>query len=316
MFSKLRNKLILINLGITSVVIISAFTAIYLFSTRTAENRPMGPENVQITVDDNGGEEKYSESVRNFIIFSMREERKSAASTLLTTLVISGIALEIVVALISYFLAEQAIRPVRKGYEAQRIFIANASHEIKTPLAAIAANLEAADIHGNRFIDNVEYETAKLTALNSELLSLARTDLVTEVTAEETNLTEIIQRAAESFKPRMNGKKFKTEIELPKKVKVNVADFEQILSILLDNAVKYSDKLVELSVKGRTLVVRNDGKKIARSEITQVFDRFYQADKSAEGVGLGLSIAKSLAERNHWKLSATSEEMTIFRLDF
>ena len=185
MFRKLRNKLIFINLGITSLVVVIVFTVIYISSTRIADNRPPMP---------NDRREEFSEDVENFVEKSIAAERQTAARDLLITLIISGVAIEIMVAFISYFLADEAIKPVREAYEAQKVFIANASHEIKTPLAAISANLEAADIKNNRWISNVEKETAKLTALNGELLTLARTDLVNTVNLEEVDLGAVLNR--------------------------------------------------------------------------------------------------------------------------
>ena len=127
---------------------------------------------------------------------------------------------------------------MREAYEAQKVFIANASHEIKTPLAAISANLEAADIKGNKWISNVEIETAKLTNLNNELLKLARTDLMESGATEEVELVALTNRVLDRFEPRLGGKKLVRKINLSGKVKINISDFEQILSILMDNAVK------------------------------------------------------------------------------
>ena len=92
----------------------------------------------------------------------------------------------------------------------------------------------------------------------------------------------------------------------------------QILTILFDNAVKYCDKAIELNVKSRSISVKNDGATIPSEDLPHIFERFYQSDKSSEGVGLGLAIAQSLAEKNHWKLSASSSEKTgtIFTLEF
>lgn len=307
MFKKLRNRLIFINLGITSLIIFVIFTSIYIISTRSANQRSPIPENSLV----------YSGEVEEFIEDMIKGEKDAAARDLLIMLVVSGVAIEILVAFISYYLAEEAIKPVREAYEAQKVFIANASHEIKTPLAAIAANLEAADIKGNKWISNVEKETAKLTELNGELLSLARTDLVTDVSTEEVNLSELIEKSLESSKPRMANIDFTKKINDVGKIKINVVDFTQILGILVDNAIKYSDKQINLSLDNHELVVENDGKAISEKDLPHIFERFYQADKSSEGVGLGLSIAKNLAERNGWDLSAESSNgKTKFVLNF
>lgn len=299
MFRKLRNKLIFINLGITSLVVVIVFTVIYISSTRIADNRPPMP---------NDRREEFSEDVENFVEKSIAAERQTAARDLLITLIISGVAIEIMVAFISYFLADEAIKPVREAYEAQKVFIANASHEIKTPLAAISANLEAADIKNNRWISNVEKETAKLTALNGELLTLARTDLVNTVNLEEVDLGAVLNREIKTFEPRLNGIDFEKYIATGEKIKINVADLVQVFNILLDNAIKYCDKKISVNLAGRELVVKNDGTVISEKDLAHIFDRFYQADKSVEGVGLGLSIAKTLADRNNWKISVKSSD--------
>lgn len=304
MFRKLRNRLILINFGISSVVILITFTAIYIISTRSADMRP---PMMSVSID--------SEASKLFDAW-IQSEREAAARNLLISLIVSGIGIELAVVFISYYLAEEAIKPVREAYESQKVFIANASHEIKTPLAAISANLEAADIKNNHWIDNVAMETEKLTALNSELLTLARTDLVNTVTSEEVNVKELVEKQLKSFEPRMNDIKFRKELNVSDKVKVNTSDFSQLLGILMDNAIKYSDKKITLTLEDHVLKVTNDGATISKDALPHVFDRFYQADKNSEGVGLGLSIAKSLADRNHWNLSVKSNSNTTFTLNF
>lgn len=316
MFRRLRNKLILINLGITSVVIAVVFTAIYMLSTRAAKERPPLPERVDSLIVEENGEE-YTTEMKQIITYTVREEKQAAARDLLVALVVSGFAIELAVFFVSYFLAEAAVRPVREAYEAQKVFIANASHEIKTPLAAIAANLEAADIKGNRWLKNVEAETARLAALNTELLTLARTDLVQGVTTEDTDMKELVKRVLDPLEPRLLGLHFVKKITVEKKLKINAGDLAQIMNILLDNAIKYSAHEIKLTVSVHELVVSNDGKTIDEESLLRVFDRFYQVDKTSEGVGLGLSIAKSLAERNGWQLTAESDGgMTRFKLNY
>lgn len=308
MFQSLRNRLILINLGITSLVIVIVFTFIYVFATNSAEKRPLMEEQ---------SFELFSEDIERAVRLSLENEKQAAARNLLWSLIASGLAIEIVVALVSYFLAEEAIKPVREAYDAQKIFIANASHEIKTPLAAISANLEAADIHDNKWIGNIEKETVKLTTLNNELLSLARTDLVEQSRAEEVDLAKLINETISELTPRLKNRTFQKKILLPPKVTINREDFLQILNILLDNAIKYSDEKIMLSCEEGKLTVQNDGVTISEKDLSHVFERFYQADKTAEGVGLGLSIAKAKAERNDWDLSAESgKKYTKFILKF
>ena len=308
MFRKLRNKLIWINLGVTTVVIVTAFAAIYFFATGAAEKRPSIPEQQMMV---------FSEGFEDTINVTIRKERQAAANDLLLMLVVSGVAIELIVAGVSFYLAEESIKPVRDAYEAQKVFIANASHEIKTPLAAIEANLEAADIHDNKWLKNVEKETEKLTALNNELLTLARTDLMEKTTLDEVDMKKTTSEVIESFESRFDKVDFVSKLSARGKVKMPAEDYKQILSILLDNAIKYSDKTIRLELANNELKVSNDGAIIAEKDLPHVFERFYQADKSAEGVGLGLSIAKSIAMRNGWDLVATADDkMTHFVLKY
>lgn len=307
MFKKLRNKLILINVGITTAILVTVFSTIYIIYTNSANNRPPMP-NDNFTF--------YSDDVENFIELTIRNEKKTAANELLVMLIVSGVVIEIAVAVVSYYLAEEAIKPVRNAYHSQKVFIANASHEIKTPLAAISANLEAADLHNNKWITNIEHETAKLTTLNNELLTLARTDLATTTSVAETNLKAIVQKELKSLEPRLAKTKIKLTTDLSDvTAKINSADFIQLFNILLDNAIKYSDRTITITLTEHTLIVSNDGTTIKAKDLPHIFDRFYQVDKSSDGVGLGLSIAKSLANRNHWQLVATShDKKTTFTL--
>lgn len=307
MFKKLRNKLVLINMGVTSVVIVVVFVSIYNIYTYSANKRPPIEDSSFIG---------FSEEINRFVEITIKNEKQNAARDLLIILISSGVVIEIVVFLISYYMAEQSIKPIKEAYESQKVFIANASHEIKTPLAAISANLEAADIHGNKWISNVEKETEKLTNLNNQLLTLARTDLMTNNNSKESELKVAAMRTIESFEPRLKDKDFKWKIDIPENLKIKADDFSQILGILLDNAIKYSDKKIRLAIDSHTLSIANDGAKIAPKDLEHVFDRFYQADKSADGVGLGLSIAKSLADRNGWELTASSEKNTTFKLNY
>lgn len=290
-------------MGITSVVLLIAFTSIYVVSVRSASSRP-SPQSMG-----------YASEIEEFIDAKIREERAAAARDLLFSLLISGALIEGAVAVISYLVAEEAIKPIKEAYDAQKVFIANASHEIKTPLAAISANLEAADIKNNQWINNVEKETEKLTALNKGLLDLAKTDLVTETTTEEVQAEKLIEESLKSFAPRMQKIKLEKKITA-KKMQINRDDFLQIFSILMDNAIKYSDKTIIVKLSEKELVVSNDGKKIKKKDLPHVFERFYQGDKGADGVGLGLAIAKVAAGRNHWELLAKSNKMTSFILKF
>lgn len=303
MFRRLRNHLIVFNLFVSTVILVISFTAIYMVvSNATAERARLTASN-----------DLYPTTFLQTLDERMRLEREAALDSLLSTLIVTGLLMEAAVAIFSYVWTQEAIRPVKQAYDSQRTFIANASHEIKTPLAAIETNLEAADIKDNRWIDNVRTETRALAALNQDLLTLTRIDSVPAPASETFALRAAVDQVIAPFAPRLQHRTLR--LDLPDlNLTAPKADFTQLLTILIDNAIKYSRHKIWVRYRDGVLSVENDGATIPADALPHLFERFYQGDKSREGVGLGLAIARSLAERNHWQLTVTSDHTTIFSL--
>ena len=301
MFKKLRNKFILTNLATTALVLIMAFSIIYTIVAASAHQRPP----IQ-----HGGQ-NYSEDAVDYFNDRLQEEREASLKTLLISLIITGVGVEIIVFFVSLYLAELSIKPVKTAYKAQKEFIANASHEIKTPLAVIQANLEAADIQNNHWIDNIAVKTEELAALNNELLTLARIEAGTlEKKLEKVNLKDFIRETVMPLTPQIENKKASLKLRTKDLKKpeqtVNKPALRQLLNILLDNAIKYCDKSIIITIEDSKITVKNDGATIKKDQLEHIFDRFYQTDKTKNGVGLGLAIAKQLAETNGWDLKVDS----------
>ena len=317
MFRKLRNHFVVINLVTTSLILVAAFSSVYFIAKNSSMSHKSAPINTSIEFLNEDGD---SVSFRQIMEERIVADREAGLSSLLFTLIITGLAVEIIVAIFSYFFAEQAIKPVKTAYETQKIFIANASHEIKTPVAAIKANLEAADLSDtNHWIKNIELEADKIETLNLALLRLAKTDTIQEtLTVEEFDLSRVGHAIVNSFKPRIQQKGVELKVDITsKKIKLNKEDFKEIFSILLDNAIKYCDKTIDIKIDSKKLVITNDGAAIPQDKLTHIFDRFYQVDKSSSGSGLGLAIADSLAKRNNWSLEASStSKNTTFELKY
>ena len=302
MFKKLRNRLIIINVTITTIVLLFAFATIYLVTQNSSKKRPMPP-------NDPG----FSATEMHKIDERVNKDRRAALEELLWVLIVIGLVVEAAVIIISYHFAEIAIQPVQKSYENQKVFIANASHEIKTPLAAISANLEAAEIHNNHWIDNTTKEVQKLSRLNQELLALARAESNKDATQtkELIRVDDIIREVVATFEAQIKTKGLQVKYNLDKKspkMSLNSKDLQQVLTILVENATKYSKKNITITYADQELKIENDGASISGEQLAQVFERFYQVDKSSEGSGLGLAIAKAVAENNGWDLSASSEK--------
>lgn len=314
MFKKLKRRFITNTVVASTAVMIIAFSTIYIiaYSTTMGGARPKR--------DPFRGNDVPAD-VSAIFEEQLKTEREQHLSSLLLSLIITGVSLEIIIVVLSILYAESSIKPVRDAYNAQKNFIANASHEIKTPLAVIQANLEAADIQGNTWIDNVAKKTEELAALNNQLLSLARMEAHSdEVKLEKIDLVETVKDVANCYLPKLSAKNAKLKINVEKEYcerTLNLAEFKQLLNILIDNAVKYCDKKIIISISEKSVVVKNDGATIPAENLPHIFDRFYQTDKTKSGVGLGLAIGKTIAEHNKWYLAASSDKRsTSFTITF
>ena len=241
---------------------------------------------------------------------------------LIIALLIVGIAALLIAFLISLYSANRSIKPVEESYNKQKQFVADASHELKTPLTTINTNVDVllnsgADAEEKKWLTYIKDETERMTKLTNDLLYLARLD------HDENNI--IMNRvsfsdAVESVSLTMEAVIFEKNIKLNCSAEPDVyvlsssERLKQLVMILLDNAVKYTPKGGVIDIKltsSGTLTVRNSGEGISDDDIKHIFERFYRADKSrargSGGYGLGLAIAKSIAEASKGTISAQSK---------
>ena len=301
MFKNLRNQIVLSIVAISSVIILISFTSIFMIMSMTIRAR-----------------EDIALRSRDTCIEEIIRERNSHVTRLGVTLLSVGVILELLIFAVSSIIAEQLVKPVQEAYEQQREFIANASHELKTPIAAIRANFEALDVEEEPWTDNIDLELDKAQNLVRDLLLLARMDgRVEKAPKKRCDLSEIVKKHVKAIEVRLDGKKLKTDIAEDVVATLVQDDFVQILSILLDNAAKYAKSWALVELKNNYVKVENDGKEIPAAKMEHIFERFYQVDKTATGVGLGLSIAKSAADHNGWEIIADSnKKSTSFTLYF
>lgn len=308
MFKKLRNYFILTNMLTTTAILVIAFVSI--FAIATFDNRremPHAPREFQ-----------ESDEIRDAFIKEIKRERADQRTRLALTLVMVGISVEILVFVVSYMMAEKSVKPVEEAYEKQREFIANASHELKTPIASVQANFEALGATEQPWVDNIEKELNRASNLVGDLLTLARTDgRAVEAAKKDINVAKVVRERAKLIEARLDGKMLNIVAEEKEIAHINEADFTQVLDILLDNAVKYSKKNIQISLFSHLLAVKNDGKTIPPEKLNKIFERFYQVDKTSAGSGLGLAIAKAVADQNKWKIWAESDKTgTKFSVSF
>ncbi|QCJ41036.1 GHKL domain-containing protein [Bacillus sp. S3] len=233
-----------------------------------------------------------------------------------------GIAL-----IISVKMSERAMIPISSAFKRQREFVGDASHELRTPLSVLLSSIDAMEMtieleKGGmiaKLLTNMRQEVKRMTHLVTDLLTLARSDSNTiELRTEVFDYRPLAEKALESVQPLAAAKQIKLGLSSPSSLQV-AADHErlsQLLYILLDNAIKYTQSGGEvklgLSKKGNDLyiVVQDTGIGIKKEDLGKIFERFYRVDKSrsrqAGGHGLGLSIAKWIIDTHKGTIKVTS----------
>lgn len=242
--------------------------------------------------------------------------------------------------IISLFLSKWALKPVEKAWAQQNQFIADASHELKTPLTVILANLKILLTHKedtisnqSRWIENTHTEATRMKELVENLLFLARSesDTVTYITGS-INLSDTVWKCLLPFESIAfeQGITIRENIAPSLYTLGNEGQLKQLMAILLDNACKYADRDKQVTVtlsrdqEKAVLSVNNTGEPVPQEELDHIFERFYRSDKSrvrtenpphprsAEskegGYGLGLSIAQTIVQNHHGKISVQSAE--------
>ena len=235
------------------------------------------------------------------------------------TLVSAGIVLTgslLVIAVVIVILSKKAVKPIAESYEKQKQFITDANHELKTPLTLILTNLDIveAEVGKNEWLDDIRAEGERMSALVRQLVTLTKMDEEEgRMPAEPFSISGTLSDMVSEFQTlaERRGMSLKAEIQ-PHVVYVgDEAAVRRLLSILLDNAVKYGDPGGEIRVvfrKKRWLILTVENTCAAVDEIAldRLFDRFYRGDKARTfdgGFGIGLSIAKAIARRHHGDIS-------------
>lgn len=287
-------------------------------------------ENDDLGIADHFRFYRYTEGSSIRIIF-LNCERQLADSRdfLITSMIISSIAFAAVF-LVLCFLAHKIIRPIAESHEKQKRFIADAGHEIKTPLTVINANTDLLelDVGENESIEDIRQQTKRLRRLTDDLVYLARMEESgATLTVTEFPISDIVSEALDEFDARIRSEKkiLRTEITPLIAIRGNVKGIEQLVSILADNALKYSPEgseiEVSLSRSGRsvTLTMINTTEYLpTKDEFSKLFDRFYRTDPSRNsqtgGHGIGLSIAKAIVTAHNGKISASADPEGRFKI--
>lgn len=240
---------------------------------------------------------------------------------LLLSLALSILCFSIMLILVIIF-SKRAVAPYMKNIEIQKRFITDASHELKTPLTAIAASADvlALDDASNEWVTSIRCQTQRMSKLVGNLVMMSRLDEERPIPEKsEFALSEALWESVEPFSAtaKATGKKFEVNIKEGMKLYGDVVSFQQMISVLLDNAIRYSNqngyiRLDAYIKKSKAYIeVFNTCEQLDIKNLNRLFDRFYRADPSRSGktggTGVGLSIAKAIAKSHGGDITVKSQ---------
>ncbi|WP_342758945.1 HAMP domain-containing sensor histidine kinase [Kineothrix sedimenti] len=251
-----------------------------------------------------------------------KEQIATVTKFLFNSCAVAVITFILMFLMVSVF-SRRAIKPIIENAEKQKQFITDAGHEIKTPIAIISANADVLELTGgsSEWITSIRNQISRLDKLVKNLLMLSRMEEDNlKLVLTDMNLSRTVEEIAGSFQPvaEMQDKKFQLDIQPGLMFHGDENSIQQLVSTLVDNAMKYSNEggivgvTLSAARKGVKLEVYNTVFELDTKNLDKLFDRFYRADASRAretgGYGIGLSIAKSIVEAHHGKIGAKSDD--------
>lgn len=267
-----------------------------------------------------------STSVGQILVYTDISNELAILRTLIRNCILIGMFCFLVFLLISFLLASWVVKPVDRAWNQQRQFIADASHELKTPLTVIMTNAELLqnpdydEMNRSAFASSILVMSKQMRNLVEQMLELARADNIRRNTIfSSVDLSRLVSDATLPFEPIFFEKGLTLHTEIPDSITVNgdPSQLRQVLDILLDNAQKYSREKgatwVTLQRYGKghcLLTIANEGEEIRAKDLNNLFKRFYRADEARSrtgSFGLGLSIAETIITQHKGKIWAESK---------
>ena len=282
-------------------------------------------DKIKIDGSSYGYLKEYSNKGLRIAIMS-REPQIDVLNNLLKVFISIGSISLIFLLLISIYLTNKTIKPIKETFEKQKQFIADASHELKTPLAIIRTNNSLVLSNKNltvesqsKWLNYINNQIERMSELIDEMLSLAKLDANRGHDEFVVfNLSKLLNNILLTFEAVIFENKIELEsnIEEDISIKGDKESIKKVFTILLDNAIKYTNQSGKIDVDLRQeknkikIKVKNSGEGINKKDINKIFERFYRVDTSrareSGGYGLGLSIAKSIVENHNGKIYAES----------
>lgn len=319
-----KNSLRLAGLYLVVIMAISFFFSVCLYNVSLGEInsglKRVGQPNMMQGIPG------YGKDLRNRLEEQRELQFELARDNVLQSLIIINVLILVGAGFLSYYLAYRTLKPIEEAHEAMARFTSDASHELRTPIAAMQTETEVSLMDPKLTLEEAKFqlssnleELSKLTTLTEVLLGLAQYDN-SQLGKTPVKIDSVIQAALEGINPFAEQKNIK--LNIPEKIEEQVLGDETLLTealfIVLDNAVKYSedDKLITLEVTKSNnevqLSVIDQGRGISSTELPHVFERFYRADAARSkqdivGYGLGLSLAQRIIGLHNGSIKVTSK---------
>ena len=272
----------------------------------------------------------YNYNEDTIIIINTEKINKRLIIILIESLIVF-IVFEIIIVIVSKSLTKRITKPAEDAFNKQKDFIADASHELKTPLAVIMASSD--ELKGSKanekYVDNIKYESERMNNLIKSLLDLSKLEKGVSISNyKEENISKIIERISLTFEAIAfeNNIEIETNIEKDITLKCSKEEIERLISIILDNAIKhsYKDSTIKVNLSKEknniNIEITNTGDPINPGDEERIFERFYRGDKSrnreSNRYGLGLAIAKNIVTNHNGTIKAYSKDnKTTFKIN-
>ncbi|MGM9636852.1 MAG: sensor histidine kinase [Eubacteriales bacterium] len=251
------------------------------------------------------------------VVFVDGSVARSTSNMLMLTVFAILIGSASVILLLIVLFSKRAVKPVAESYEKQKQFITDANHELKTPLTLILTNLDIAEseMGQNEWLDDIRCEGERMNALINQLVALSRMDEAGSFASFESfNFSDAAEESVSQFRPlaEKQNKEMIVQIEPGLSCIGDESAIRHLMSVLLDNAVKYCDEAGTISVvlkrkRNLILTVENTCRDVGKLPLNRLFDRFYRSDPARTytgSFGIGLSIAKAIVEKHKGEISA------------
>lgn len=318
-----QNQLLSINSGNMIQEIEESDAVSYIGQIRESNKK-----NGKLKIDNSA----YSYSIEstddvNIIVFVNNSSTNLAIRNLLFISVLVGIAVLIVIFILILIISKRVIKPVADSFERQKKFISNASHELKTPITVISATIDIISRQkgSDKWTDCIKNQSGKMQHLVHELLDLSRMSEIRTAKQgfKKCDVSRTVNRSLMYFESRFfeSQKTLQSDIEKDIFIVCDEYKISQLVEILIDNALKYSDENADIHFsmkKNKENVIitcSNPCSNFDVADISMLFERFYRNDNDKsnqqEGFGLGLSIAQAITEIHNGKIDADYHDETV-----